>query len=137
MLIGIRCRKGRDYETNSGQRQPYSSFPGSTLGKIAVDDIGKLASQTVIFALRTKILINLHQTLNLLVTFQNSDQFLLISKNIMLHKAQHLVVAFSFPCQIQSVRGRLHLHRTGSPCINKAYRKQNIDCNLARPAGAY
>ena len=51
--------------------------------------------QAIILVLGAKILINLHQPLNLFFGAQYMEHFLSVAKNIVFHEAKHFVIAGS------------------------------------------
>ena len=89
--------------------------------------------QAIILVLGTKILINLHQSLNLLFGVQYAEHFLSIAKNIMFHEAKQFVIASFLADLKKGVESRFQIFELSCPGKNQADRQANIDNDFARP----
>ena len=87
--------------------------------------------QAIILVLRAKILINLHQPLNLFFGVQYAEHILFIAKNIVLHEAEQFVVAGFFTDLKKSVESRLQFFKLSCPGKDQADGQTNVDDDFA------
>ena len=88
--------------------------------------------QAIILVLGAKILINLHQPLNLLFGAQYLEHFLLVAKNIVFHETKHFVVAGTFTGLEEGVESRFQLFELSRPCEDKTDGQTDVDDDFPR-----
>ena len=92
--------------------------------------------QAIILVLGAKILINLHQPLNLFFGAQYLDHFLLIAKNIVFHETKQFVIAGTFTGLKEGVESRFEVFELSRPRKDKTDGQSNVDDDFPGPRRA-
>ena len=104
--------------------------------KILFYHIGEWAMQAIILVLGAKILINLHQPLNLFFGAQYMEHFLSVAKNIVFHEAKHFVIAGSLAGLKEGVESRFQVFELSRPRKNQADWQTDVDDGFPGPRRA-
>lgn len=92
--------------------------------------------QAIILVLGAKILINLHQPLNLFFGAQYLEHFLLVAKNIVFHETKQFVIAGTFTGLKEGVESRFQAFELSCPRKDKTDGQSNVDDDFPGPRRA-